>query len=80
MSSFKLISFRKGKILDIESGQNANDIKRFANNRPNADRIHAHMLTSNRVPFFISGLRMGKDIAWQKERYTPQTRRLQQFA
>lgn len=75
---FKLISFKRGNILDFGEAESADEIKKFVAERPNADAFHAHPPKDGRLDFFISGIRLArKTLVWQKIRYTADDR---QFA
>jgi hypothetical protein len=64
---FQMVSFKKGNVLDKGWVENANQIKRFAENRPNADSFHVIPRDSSQK-HFISGFRMSPTrIVWQKE-------------
>ena len=74
---FKMISFRRGEILDFGEADDAEEIKKFAAERKNADAFHAHP-RDRRQSFFLTGTRMSREsIAWQKVSYTA---KLRQFA
>ena len=75
---FKLISFRRGNILDFGEAETADEIKKFVADRPNADAFHAHPPKDSHLDFFITGMRIArKAMLWQKVRYTVNER---QFA
>lgn len=72
---FKLISFRRGNILDFGSADDAEGIKKFAEERKNADSFHAHP-SGQHPSFFLTGTRVSRDrIAWSKVSYTAKLRK-----
>jgi len=67
---FRLISFRLGNILDFGEASDAEGIKKFASERPNADAFHAHP-KEKKYSFYLSGFRLCREnITWKKEIYT----------
>jgi hypothetical protein len=65
---FKMISYRRGSIMDFGEAVDAEGIKKFVEERPNADSFHAHP-ESDGTNYFLSGYRVTPrdPVLWQKE-------------
>ena len=65
---FKMASFRQGRVLDTDFAVTVPQIKRFVDQRPNADSFHAYPINTN-IPYFLSAFRMSSErVIWQKEK------------
>jgi len=63
---FRIVSYRRGNIMDIGEAINADGIKKFTDERPNADSFKAY--PHNDLNVFLTGYRVtSKDpVHWQK--------------
>ncbi len=66
--NFRMTSFKRGQVLDMGTATSAEEIDNFVNERPNADRFHAHPI-DRRQSHFLSAFRMTTaKVVWQKEK------------